>query len=1762
MTLNATASAAMSDGDSVSVGVLCTSGSVVSVTDSTNANTYTLEESDTTNATSQVYNFTCYGATPLQNGVDIITVTYSTNASAQGVIAVGDPGVTSADITIAAHGSGTTASLATGVLNQSEEHIVCFIVNLNSGGTPTLGGGLTNLGTVTGGTAAKLTAGYHDVTTAVSTTPSGAITSTTWAIAVSAHRVTPVQITANPPGGVTGAAYSAALSSTGGIGPYTYTLASGTLPSGVSISGSTLTGTLTTSGSFVFDLTSTDSVSGSSSTQAYTVVVLPTGPSGTLATSLPHNVLSRADSDFEVSGVTWTSVTNASSVAASSLIAATGTKALKWILPADGVSQVSTGFYPVKALRGMISSGLLLTNRAADNMVSIQYFNSGGTLLGESDSQDWASIGGVWQPLSVTGYTPVNTTKFKILITTNGLAGDVVFLDTCYAATSGSQVLIDWTNPAFAAGGSAGDTFMDVSMFVRLDIGITLSSGRQDAISEIQPGSASFQLQNDTGWFTKHQTANIGYALSGDVDLHARVQVNFIDEAGNWHTRFDGSISEIDYLGDNTGNTDVATVSVGDVMSYMNREDSLNCWTEQTVLQDGPILHWALADAGNTGAQGLAAETSGNGGPPLRTINSDGSNVATIAWQDTTGGIETLADAVKAGASDGSVYWTQGSDQPTSLLRGLDSGAVGPFTSPSPSVYIVPATAAQTAFNTFLGNAGYSLMTRFPPVTPTSTGADFCVEMWFTCDPSILAKAATKLGPYCQLTLGNSKTQRNLSAGIFLTGISTMNYTVKTWDSPPAFAAKNFAGATPPAPHTSMTGVNFIPDAVPIPHHLVLNFQGDPVAPVLTAYLDTVSLGSVNLHQGQNFDTIIAGAGWNGAGSHAGGVQLVSIYAGQMSSSVMAQHCMLGQYGMWEQTSDDVIASLTSLANIPGFWNNIQGAHDGLTMTEYQDITGSSSLTSLQLFEQGEMGLLYVDVDGTLKFQTRDQRMGKGAPDLLLPPDSFDSDAGLELVDQFMVNEQATSSQLFQTGTASVNVSSQNQHGVYAVDPVGSPAQLPLLSWSRAFGKIGLSTFYYWPDPSMDDFSQWPSNSRADPWLVPGQLSIDLLTLNPTTGLKISDFYELSIGSLIAPSGTLPGNWPNESLSTEWFIEGIDEIYSLSTRGLQLYCSAAEPQRAWKAGDPVYGVVGSTTRVGISGPDLNKTQAYGKDVSHDAGRPYWPNDFTNPLFLTGDNTTFKAGIGNWVAATNCAVAWNSVLQSMKMTSTASGDMQATHCTTGNILTQGYPCTPTQPIDLSASAEAAVTPRTFQLGATFFDQNGASLSTIYDATSQVADATTGPVATTGQVTAPAGAFECRLVVDVLATGAANEVHNITDAQIGGVSMNNPAQNNSGFVGGIDIRGITDNLTLLLEPPMMVAQTVSNTQNVTGGSGLAQPQLFFDNVFVDTANGMGAIPGWPNWYVVLVPGFYEMDASITSALSSATTGGYWQGWFIVARQAAQALAAGTGTPVTVNQYICPIGETKREHTSAQNTSCNPSTRMYLGLGDMVAIGAETANTFNTGTGNGGHIFSMIFKGLSALDDEAQVNTSISSGGSVTTPVQVSPGTKAYANTATYSYYGSSAYGNPNGRRNTNGVVYQGTYSGGQQAAGSQYGQVSFNAAQISTDLSGHTITGLSVHLHNEHFWYSSGGTILIGLCYDSPGGSKWVPKNNSKNTRSIVSYAMKEGANIDVPLPISIIDGFISNGATALWIGDNSTLDLSKYGYFAGGPNQWTLNVSYE
>jgi len=108
------------------------------------------------------------------------------------------------------------------------------------------------------------TTGYAGPDSFTYTASNGAGSSSPATVTITVSPPTIVYAPANPPGGTAGVAYSQSIAgASGGAAPYTYTIASGALPAGVTLAANgTLSGTPTATGAFTFQVKAADSSTG------------------------------------------------------------------------------------------------------------------------------------------------------------------------------------------------------------------------------------------------------------------------------------------------------------------------------------------------------------------------------------------------------------------------------------------------------------------------------------------------------------------------------------------------------------------------------------------------------------------------------------------------------------------------------------------------------------------------------------------------------------------------------------------------------------------------------------------------------------------------------------------------------------------------------------------------------------------------------------------------------------------------------------------------------------------------------------------------------------------------------------------------------------------------------------------------------------------------------------------------------------------------------------------------------------------------------------------------------------------------------------------------------------------------------------------------------------------------------------------------------------------------------------------------------------
>jgi hypothetical protein len=159
-------------------------------------------------------------------------------------------------------------------------------------------------------------------------------------------------------------------------------------------------------------------------------------------------------------------------------------------------------------------------------------------------------------------------------------------------------------------------------------------------------------------------------------------------------------------------------------------------------------------------------------------------------------------------------------------------------------------------------------------------------------------------------------------------------------------------------------------------------------------------------------------------------------------------------------------------------------------------------------------------------------------------------------------------------------------------------------------------------------------------------------------------------------------------------------------------------------------------------------------------------------FLTGDNTGFEGGTGNWAAVTNCTIAQTTAAAhsgtgSLLITASAAASMTAASCTAGNILTQGLPVSPSDTVTLTAWFRAQASVQQCQCGIDWYDGTGTYLSS--SAGGSADDTLTGWTEMSLTASAPASAAFARATLNVFgALGVGAVSHYADDVFFGNVT----------------------------------------------------------------------------------------------------------------------------------------------------------------------------------------------------------------------------------------------------------------------------------------------------------------------------------------------------------------------------------------------------------
>lgn len=732
------------------------------------------------------------------------------------------------------------------------------------------------------------------------------------------------------------------------------------------------------------------------------------------------------------------------------------------------------------------------------------------------------------------------------------------------------KVLVDWTNNPLGSGASAGTDFTDISSYVRLDQGVTITRGRQDNISSVQPGRCTFTVVNDDGRFTPGYS---GSPYAPGVILGRRVQVSVKDENGVYQVRFDGMISEFDVVDTPTGTDTLMRVICADVLAFLNRFPAFSCWTVQecnSVAQ--PALQYVMNEPANS--TGLF-DSSGNGGPLLSQYTYSSPPFGTIPHGTNNTYLSAPAVTFQSGNSP-----VEGGVPPTVYPGNYANPVTSPISSPLPSVEFGMTLNNATGANTQAQLAPSSQFQGFLSTPIQSGTSGFTLLGWVWPNGDIICNPYNSV-THTIMSLGNTQTGSRLALeGAAKAGVATYR----------ASYYKTYNGGRSSTSGFS-TGTYIIGNA---PFMVAVVVKGSTA----TFYLggNLYGIGStlltaattVTVPSAAAFNYLSIGGPLGGGNGFIGNISLVNVYDTALTSSQLNDLQAFGSAGPNNTFPGVAFSKVASgYAGVPDYWlGTVDG---GLSVLDYADITSSNPSAVLLQLQNVELGLMFVDSAGRLNFHDRSRRMGVSAPTVTLPAGSYNTGIQPKINSQYLLNYQALQSLRGGTGVVAFNQDSVDEYGTYGQGTVAAPITAPFQTWAGNYTQRQVSapatthTVPVFGSGNIADAASWNVNTLAEPAMKLATPTVDMLANKTGQNEHVapSTLYGIEINNVITIGHNLNW-WPNGPESSELFIEGVTESYSNKEASIGFYTSPAFQARGWLPGDSTYGMLDVNARVGIS----------------------------------------------------------------------------------------------------------------------------------------------------------------------------------------------------------------------------------------------------------------------------------------------------------------------------------------------------------------------------------------------------------------------------------------------------------------------------------------------------------------------------------------------------------------------------------------------------
>jgi hypothetical protein len=280
----------------------------------------------------------------------------------------------------------------------------------------------------------------------------------------------------------------------------------------------------------------------------------------------------------------------------------------------------------------------------------------------------------------------------------------------------------------------------------------------------------------------------------------------------------------------------------------------------------------------------------------------------------------------------------------------------------------------------------------------------------------------------------------------------------------------------------------------------------------------------------------------------------VAVYDTVLSPSRIADR-HLAMTGWAGELTGSRFQRLARLAGLPSGLISVASSAGGSTMGA-QPVGGKTLTTALSEVAVTEQGKVVTDLDGLLRFAGRDVRID--------PPQVVVLDARTDILNDFdglPVNDEGL---LNDVTVTRVNGATQRAVNQASVDE---------------YGAISDSIEAYLEDDEQArSLAEWLANKDAEPQLRAPVVKVSMGNLASKSPGKVAAVMALEIGQRITLS-YLPDGLPGTTLSV--FVEGISDEWGKNDWVRTITTSSLLRNGAvWVLGDPIFGVLGSTTILG------------------------------------------------------------------------------------------------------------------------------------------------------------------------------------------------------------------------------------------------------------------------------------------------------------------------------------------------------------------------------------------------------------------------------------------------------------------------------------------------------------------------------------------------------------------------------------------------------